>query len=95
MPEPIVRDAAEAAVPEVLGRCEDPELIGAPFFLMSHIPGATINDGLPAARVRIDILEVLSNDLTRKQIAMTRAWAALHQDELEENWRRARGTVKH
>jgi hypothetical protein len=37
------------------------------------------------ARVRIDTLEVLSNDLTRKQIAMTRAWAALHQDELEEN----------
>jgi aminoglycoside phosphotransferase (APT) family kinase protein len=24
-------------VPEVLGRCEDPELIGAPFFLMSYI----------------------------------------------------------
>jgi aminoglycoside phosphotransferase (APT) family kinase protein len=36
-------------VPKVLGRCEDPELIGAPFFLMSYIPGATINDELPAA----------------------------------------------
>jgi aminoglycoside phosphotransferase (APT) family kinase protein len=36
-------------VPEVLARCEDPGLIGAPFFLMSHVPGATINDGLPAA----------------------------------------------
>jgi Domain of unknown function (DUF4160) len=44
------------------------------------------------ARVRIDTLEVLSNDLTRKQIAMTRAWAALHRDELEENWRRARNS---
>ena len=44
------------------------------------------------ARVRIDSLEVLSNDLTRKQIAMTLAWAALHQDELEENWRRARNS---
>ncbi len=36
-------------VPEVLGRCEDPALIGAPFFLMSYVPGATINDELPAA----------------------------------------------
>lgn len=36
-------------MPEVLSLCEDPELIGAPFFLMSYIPGATINDELPAA----------------------------------------------
>jgi len=36
-------------VPEVLARCEDPELIGAPFFIMSYVPGAAINDGLPAA----------------------------------------------
>jgi aminoglycoside phosphotransferase (APT) family kinase protein len=35
-------------VPEVLGRCEDTELIGAPFFLMSFIPGRAINDELPA-----------------------------------------------
>jgi aminoglycoside phosphotransferase (APT) family kinase protein len=33
-------------VPEVLARCEDPELIGAPFFVMSFVEGAPINDGL-------------------------------------------------
>ena len=36
----------ERQVPEVLGHCDDPKLIGAPFFLMSYIPGATINDVL-------------------------------------------------
>lgn len=36
-------------VPEVLARCEDPGVIGAPFFLMSYIPGETINTELPAA----------------------------------------------
>jgi Domain of unknown function (DUF4160) len=44
------------------------------------------------ARVRIDTLEVLSSDLPRKQLAMIRTWAALHQDELEENWQRARNS---
>jgi hypothetical protein len=44
------------------------------------------------ARVRIDNLEILKSDLTRKQIAMVRTWAALHRDELEENWRRARNS---
>jgi hypothetical protein len=42
------------------------------------------------ARVRIDNLEVLTNELPRKQLALVRTWAALHQVELEENWRRAR-----
>jgi aminoglycoside phosphotransferase (APT) family kinase protein len=36
-------------VPDVLARCEDSGLIGAPFFLMSYIAGSTINDRLPAA----------------------------------------------
>jgi aminoglycoside phosphotransferase (APT) family kinase protein len=34
-------------VPDVLGRCDDIGVIGAPFFLMSYVPGATINDRLP------------------------------------------------
>ncbi|MCW2979323.1 MAG: hypothetical protein JWO14_1050 [Solirubrobacterales bacterium] len=42
------------------------------------------------ARVRIDNLEVLTNELPQKQLALVRTWAALHQVELEENWRRAR-----
>jgi hypothetical protein len=44
------------------------------------------------ARVRIDNCEALTNDLTRKQLALVRSWAAIHQEELEENWRRARNS---
>jgi Domain of unknown function (DUF4160) len=44
------------------------------------------------ARVRMDNCEALTNDLTRKQLALVRSWAAIHQDELEENWRRARNS---
>ncbi len=42
------------------------------------------------AKVRIDNLEVIESRLPRRQLAIVRAWAALHQDELEENWRPAR-----
>ncbi|MBS1863478.1 MAG: DUF4160 domain-containing protein [Actinobacteria bacterium] len=41
-------------------------------------------------RVHIDKIEVLESNLTRKQIRMACAWAALHQIEREENWQRAR-----
>jgi aminoglycoside phosphotransferase (APT) family kinase protein len=62
-------------VPEVLGRCEDPELIGAPFFLMSYIPGATINDELPAA---LDLPEA-PGLIAEETVA---ALAALHDADL-------------
>jgi hypothetical protein len=42
------------------------------------------------ARIRIDNLEVLTNELPRKQLGLVRTWAAIHQVELEDNWRRAR-----
>ena len=42
------------------------------------------------ARIRIDNLEVLTNELPRKQLGLVRAWAAIHLVELEENWQRAR-----
>jgi hypothetical protein len=40
--------------------------------------------------VRIDTLEVLESTLGRRQLRLVLAWAELHQDELRENWRRAR-----
>jgi len=43
------------------------------------------------AKVRIDNLEVLSSSLRRRQLRMVLAWAEIHQGELEDNWRRARG----
>jgi aminoglycoside phosphotransferase (APT) family kinase protein len=33
-------------VPEVLAHCEDPAVIGAPFFIMSYVPGGSIADRL-------------------------------------------------
>jgi aminoglycoside phosphotransferase (APT) family kinase protein len=35
-------------VPTVLATCEDPEVIGAPFFVMTFVAGAPVNDRLPA-----------------------------------------------
>jgi aminoglycoside phosphotransferase (APT) family kinase protein len=37
----------DVPVPRVLARCEDEVLIGAPFFVMSFVPGIPVNDGLP------------------------------------------------
>jgi Domain of unknown function (DUF4160) len=42
------------------------------------------------AKVRIDTLEVIESDMGRRQLRFVLAWAELHQDELSENWRRAR-----
>lgn len=36
-------------------------------------------------------LEVIDSNLGRRQLRFVLAWAELHQDELAENWRRARG----
>src|ERR671915_1507380 len=43
-----------------------------------------------SAKVRIDSLEVIETTLPRCQLRFVLAWAELHQDELRENWRRAR-----
>jgi aminoglycoside phosphotransferase (APT) family kinase protein len=34
-------------VPETYGACEDPEVIGAPFYVMEHVRGAVVRDTLP------------------------------------------------
>jgi aminoglycoside phosphotransferase (APT) family kinase protein len=38
----------DARVPEVLAVCEDEEVIGAPFYVMEHLPGHVVTDALPA-----------------------------------------------
>jgi hypothetical protein len=55
---------------------------GHPHFHARHAEGQ--------AKVRIDELDVIDNDLPRRQLRFVLAWAELHQQELEENWRRAR-----
>jgi hypothetical protein len=42
------------------------------------------------AKIRIDNLEVMDSNLGRRLLRFVLAWAELHQEELEENWRRAR-----
>jgi hypothetical protein len=42
------------------------------------------------AKVRIDNLEVIETTLDRRHLRLVLAWAELHQEELGENWRRAR-----
>jgi hypothetical protein len=55
---------------------------GPPHFHARHSQGS--------AKVRIDSLEVIESNLPRRQLRFVLAWAELHQDELGENWRRAR-----
>ncbi len=42
------------------------------------------------AKIQIDTLEVLASDLRRRELRLVLAWARIHTDELENNWRRAR-----
>lgn len=55
---------------------------GFPHFHARHAEGE--------AKVRIDNLEVIDSNLGRRQLRFVLAWAELHQEELAENWRRAR-----
>jgi hypothetical protein len=55
---------------------------GFPHFHARHAEGE--------AKVRIDNLEVMDSNLGRRQLRFVLAWAELHQEELDENWRRAR-----
>jgi hypothetical protein len=55
---------------------------GFPHFHARHAEGE--------AKIRIDNLEVMDSKLGRRQLRFVLAWAELHQEELEENWRRAR-----
>ncbi len=55
---------------------------GHPHFHARHADGE--------AKVRIDELEVFESTLGRRQLRFVMAWAELHQDELGDNWRRAR-----
>jgi aminoglycoside phosphotransferase (APT) family kinase protein len=63
-------------VPQVLARCEDPLVIGAPFFVMALVPGAPVNDGLPDP---LDHAEAP----TRIAEQVIDALAALHAADLE------------
>lgn len=43
-----------------------------------------------SAKIEIDTLDVLANDLPRRELRLVLAWAEMHSAELLENWHRAR-----
>jgi hypothetical protein len=53
-----------------------------------------LSRGRQRAKVRIDTLEVIKSDLGRRQLRFVLAWAELHREELETNWRRAQAREK-
>lgn len=55
---------------------------GRPHFHARHADGR--------ARIRIDEVEVIDSSLGQRQLRLVLAWAELHQNELLENWQRAR-----
>lgn len=55
---------------------------GPPHFHARHADGD--------AKVRIDMVQALESTLPRRHLRLVLAWAELHQQELRENWNRAR-----
>jgi aminoglycoside phosphotransferase (APT) family kinase protein len=44
----LARSPAPVRVPAVVAACEDPEVLGAPFYLMERVAGVVVRDELPA-----------------------------------------------
>lgn len=70
--------STKVPVPQVFACCEDPARIGAPFFVMSHVRGTTINDGLPS------VLDTPSAP-ARILAETVGALAALHATDLDRS----------
>lgn len=59
-----------ARVPEVLAVCEDPDVIGAPFYLMTHVEGSVLTDRSHAgSRTPADRLR-LANEVVDNLVAL-------------------------
>jgi hypothetical protein len=43
-----------------------------------------------SAKIRIDTLEVIASDLHSRELRLALAWAEMHAEELNSNWRLAR-----
>jgi len=60
--------------PQVMGWCEDADVIGRPFLLVSHVDGVAITDALPPAYAdRADSVNRLGEDLIDELAAIHRA----------------------
>jgi hypothetical protein len=45
------------------------------------------------AQVSIETLRILEGSVPNRVVALVREWAALHVEELQENWRKAQGHI--
>jgi aminoglycoside phosphotransferase (APT) family kinase protein len=55
--------AGGARVPEVLAVCEDPEVIGAPFYVMSRVHGHVVTSAIPKALGSVDNRRRMADEL--------------------------------
>ncbi len=46
-----------------------------------------------SAKIRIDVLEIIESNLRRRERRLVLAWAEMHAEELDANWRSAREGV--
>ena len=76
-------------VPRVLAVCEDPEVIGAPFYVMERVAGEVITDSIPAAldspeqraRIADELIDALV-ELHSRGLDVTRARGLREADRL-------------
>ncbi|HQV69490.1 MAG: DUF4160 domain-containing protein [Anaerolineae bacterium] len=47
-----------------------------------------------SAKINIETLELIDGELPRRAIALTLEWAALHREQLRQNWSKARQGVQ-
>ncbi len=73
----LILRAEGVPVPEVLAVCQDPTVVGVPFYLMSWLDGVVITDQIPSA---------LDSDSERRATSrkLVRALARLHAVDVEE-----------
>jgi hypothetical protein len=65
-------------------------MVIAMFFNDHDPPHFHVRYGSRRAILRLDGLELLQGDLPPRALALAREWAALHAEELWEDWRLAR-----
>jgi aminoglycoside phosphotransferase (APT) family kinase protein len=90
-------------VPRVLAVCEDPDVMGAPFYVMERVAGEVITDSIPAALDTPEQRALIADELIDALVELHRAdWTSLGLDGfgkptgyLERQLRRFGGLWEH
>jgi hypothetical protein len=65
-------------------------IVVAMYFREHGVPHFHASYGGARATIAIESLDILGGSIPDRAYRLVREWAALHQDELRANWRRAR-----